>query len=74
MQSPLSKSYGRNFTTSAIDAVIAILNPISNTLTTRHSKRSLEEQYRESPSILGMDIQEAFNATSTNISGSVMAA
>jgi hypothetical protein len=60
--------------TSAIDAVIGILNHISNTLTTPHSKRSLEEQYRTSPSILGMDIQGAFNAISTKILGSVMAA
>jgi hypothetical protein len=59
---------------SDFDAVIAILNPISNTLTTPHSKRSLEEQYRASPSIPGTDIQGAFNATSTKILGSVMAA
>jgi hypothetical protein len=60
--------------TSAIDAIIAILNPISYTLTTPHSKRSLEDQYRASPSILGMDIHGAFNATSTKILATVMEA
>jgi hypothetical protein len=58
--------------TSAIDAVIAILNPISNSLSSTRNTKTIAERYLASPSLLCMDIQGAFNATSTKILANIM--
>jgi hypothetical protein len=58
--------------TSAIDAVIAILNPISNTPSLTRNTKTIAQRYLASPSLLCMDIQTAFNATSTKILANIM--
>jgi hypothetical protein len=58
--------------TSAIDAVIAILNPISNSLSSTRNAKTIAERYLASPSLLCMDIQGAFNATSTKILANII--
>jgi hypothetical protein len=58
--------------TSAIDAVIAILNSISNTLSLTRNPKTIAQRYLASPSLLCMDIQGAFNATSTKILANIM--
>jgi hypothetical protein len=58
--------------TSTIDVVIAILNPISNTLSSTRNTKTIAQRYLGSPSLLCMDIQGAFNATSTKILANIM--
>jgi hypothetical protein len=52
--------------------VIAILNPISNTLSSTRNTKTIAQRYLASPSLLCMDIQGAFNATSTKILANIM--
>jgi hypothetical protein len=46
--------------TSAIDAVIETLNPISDSLYSTRSSKTIQERYLTYPSLLCMDIQGAF--------------
>jgi hypothetical protein len=60
--------------TSAIDTIIATLNPISNSLYSTRSSKTIQERYIAYSSLLCMDIQGAFNATSTKTLACIMEA
>jgi hypothetical protein len=52
--------------TLVIDAVIAPLNPISDSLYSTRSSKTIQERYLACPSLRCIDIQGAFNATCAN--------